>query len=151
MPSTLHDGSAATGEASWKVTDGKETVAEGTAAYGAEVNAAVTVAAAGKHNFAVSASNAAGEGKKARLSMWVGPDVPESPANVKVDFVEDENRLTVTWDAVTTGANGGFVDPASVTYTVTRMPAGVIVAENISGTQAECIYEPEELSLSYST
>ncbi len=143
MPSTLHDGSAATGEASWKMIDGKETVAEGTAAYGAEVKATVTVAAAGKHNFSVSASNAAGEGKKSRLSMWVGPDIPESPGNVKVDFVENENRFTVTWDAVTTGANGGFVDPSSVTYTVTRMPAGAIVAENISGTQAECIYEPE--------
>ncbi len=143
MPAALHDGSTATGTASWRISDNNETIAEGTAEYGATVNAEVTVAKAGKHNFSVIASNDAGESKKARFSMWVGPDVPKLPSNVTVEYNENADLFTVTWNAVTEGANNGFVDPSAITYTVTRMPGNVIVAENITGTSAECVYEPE--------
>lgn len=148
MPATYHDGSAASGDATWSVADGKEVLATGTAAYGAPVEAAVTVAAAGMHSFNVTASNAAGTGKASRLKMWVGPDVPEAPANVTVVYDEPANKFTVSWDAVTEGANGGYVDASAVTYTVTRVPADkdadeVIVAENITATTAETVYEPQ--------
>jgi len=143
MPAALHDGSPASGSATWKVYDGKEKVADGTAQYGAEVSADVTVTAGGSHSFSVAASNTVGEGKKLRLKAWIGPDVPVTPGNIKVDFDEPANKFTVTWDAVTTGANGGYVNPSAITYTVTRMPGDVEVAKGISATSAVCEYAPE--------
>ena len=143
MPSTLCDGSPASGSASWRVLEGKEEIASGTAAYGATVNAAISVAEAGRHTFVITASNAQGESKKARLSMWIGPDVPAAPDNINVDFDENADSFTVTWDAVTAGVNGGYVDPDAITYTVRRLPADVVVAENISSASATCVYEPE--------
>lgn len=143
MPSTLHDGTPASGSASWHIYEGKEAIASGTANYGSTVNADVAVAAAGKHTFTATASNSEGESKKARLSMWVGPDVPATPENINVDYTEDTGLFTVTWDPVTAGTNGGYVDPAAITYTVKRLPADVVVAENTAETSATCIYEPE--------
>lgn len=151
MPATLYDGSATEGNASWQVYDGKEKVAEGTAAYGAPVTADVTVAADGKHSFSVSATNADGEGKKARLSLWIGPDVPKAPANIAVDFDEPNNKFTVTWDAVTEGVNGGYVNPADILYNVTQLPINEIVAENTGNTSATVVYEPQGIeSVSFS-
>ena len=96
MPSTLHNGTAASGTAKWTVYDGSDKVAEGTSTYGAEITANVTVATAGKHNFSVAASNDTGEGKRSRLQMWVGPDIPVAPENIKVIFDESTNTFTVT-------------------------------------------------------
>lgn len=143
MPTTLHDGSAADGNATWQVYDGKDKVAEGSAAYGAPVTANVTVTTDGKHSFSVSAKNNEGEGKKARLALWIGPDVPKAPANIKVDFDESNNKFIVTWDAVTEGVNGGYVNPADILYNVTQMPVNEIVAENISSNTATVVYEPQ--------
>lgn len=143
MPSTLHNGAAASGTANWTVYDGSDKVAEGTSSYGAEVTANVTVATAGKHNFSVAASNDTGEGKRSRLQMWVGPDIPVAPENIKVIFDESTNTFTVSWDAVTKGANDGYLDASAVTYSVVRMPGEVTVAENITATTVTNFYEPQ--------
>ncbi len=151
MPAKLHDGSDASGNATWRVYEGKMKIAEGTAAYGTEVKADVSVTAGGKHTFSVSVSNDAGEGKKGRLSMWVGPDYPKAPANIAVDYMEDTNTFTVTWDAVTEGANGGYVNPDGILYNVTQLPVNDIVAENTSATSATTVYVPDGIeSVSFS-
>lgn len=143
MPSTLHNGAAASGTVGWTVYDGSDKVAEGTSSYGSEVTANVSVPAAGKHNFSVTASNDAGESKRARLQMWVGPDVPVAPGNIKVLFDDATNTFTVSWDAVDKGANDGYLDASAVTYSVVRMPAGVTVAENTTSTTVTDVYEPQ--------
>lgn len=143
MPSTLHDGSAATGSATWTVSEVDEVLATGTAAYSSQASADVTVAQGGIHNFTVQVSNAAGAGKKERLRMWVGPDVPKAPAEVTVDFNEEQNLFNINWTPVTEGVNGGYVDPQAVSYTVTRIPGDVVVAENITGLQTTHIYAPD--------
>lgn len=149
MPTTLLDGTAATGNATWTVYTGKEVLATGQAAYGAEVTANVTVAATGKYTFAVAATNDAGEGKKERITTWVGPDSPKAPENIKVDMDEDNGRYTISWNAVTEGANGGYVDPAAVTYTVVRMPSDVVVAEKVSETTVVDNYTPTGIESVY--
>ncbi len=61
-------------------------------------------------------TNADGSGEKSeKVSVYVGYDVP---ASVKDIAVHDEiNSLYFTWnDGGTTGPNGGYVDPAQVTY-----------------------------------
>lgn len=143
MPSTLNNGNAATGSASWTVYENTDVLATGTAAYGATVNAPLTFTQAGKHSLSVTASNAAGEGKKTRLNTWIGPDVPAAPASVNVEYVEEENRFNVSWTAVTDGANGGYVNPADIRYKVVRKPGDVTVAEATEATSLSDVYAPE--------
>ena len=50
-------------------------------------------------------------------SIWCGPDTPLKPENVKLTVSDDYTHATLTWDAVgEVGENGGYVDPAAVTY-----------------------------------
>ena len=151
MPSELNDGSAASGNAAWTVMDGKETLATGTAAYGTTVNAEVTVSAAGKHNFVVFASNDAGNGKKSRTTGWVGPDIPVAPETVDVSYDEGANQFVVSWAAVTTGVNEGYINTADIRYTVTRLPAGVVVADKTEVLSIVDTYEAQGIeNVSYS-
>lgn len=151
MPSTLFDGTAASGTATWNVAIGKEVVATGTAAYGADVTANVTVSESGKTNFSIYATNAAGDGKKASLRTYIGPDTPLAPAAVNVVYTESTNTFEVSWDAVTEGVNGGYIDPSAVTYTVTRNPGSTVVAENTRALTLTDIYTPAGIeNVSYS-
>ena len=66
----------------------------------------------GVHLFGVRAS--LGD-KTSRLGQWngyVGLDTPSAPTNV------DLKGTALTWEAVTTGAHGGYVDPEAISYTV---------------------------------
>lgn len=151
MPTKLHDGSAASGTMEWAVSADGSQLAAGSAEAGAAVSADVTLPAAGKHTFSICASNAAGTGKVSRISSWVGPDIPKAPANVKVKFTEEKNLFEVSWDAVTEGANGGYVDPSAVRYTVTRNPGNVVVTENSSLLSLSETYAPSGIeSITYS-
>ena len=46
------------------------------------------------------------------INKYFGHDAPAAPKNVRL------GEKSVTWEAVTTGANGGYINPASVTYDV---------------------------------
>lgn len=142
-PITLYDGSNGVGELSYTVLCDGESVATGTTAFGATVNAAVTVAEAGVHTFVVYCSNAAGEGPKAKLTVFIGKGIPAAP-KVTAQYVD--GNANVAWVPVTESADGGYVNPAEVTYTVTRYPDAVVVAEGISTTTfSEPLAEPESI------
>lgn len=50
-------------------------------------------------------------------SIWCGIDTPLAPTNVRLAVNEDYKTATLSWDAVPEiGENGGYVDPANVTY-----------------------------------
>ena len=134
MPTTLYDGSAASGTASWRVLEGDTELASGQAAYSARVNAGVTLGEAGLHIFSVVASNEAGAGVKNRLTVWVGPDVPKAPTDVAVAEDADNHTYTVTWNPVTEGVHGGYINGSAVRYTVRRMPSDTVVATDIAET-----------------
>lgn len=86
---------------------------------GAEASAEVAVEAAGKYTFTIVPYLGENAGDKVSVETgWVGPDTPKAPASVSVE-VTDAARI-ITFDAVTEGINGGYVNPAEVTYTVTR-------------------------------
>lgn len=73
----------------------------------------------GKHTYAVSAVNADGEGLMTTKEVYLGPDYPNAPRDLRV--YEDLNTpglIHLTWSAPVDGANGGYIDPATVTYTV---------------------------------
>lgn len=86
----------------------------------------------GLHKFTVSVGNAVGAGVPVNFVTFVGVDRPAAPAAVRVTSAGSE--ATVSWDAVTGGAQGGYIDPAAVTYTVVRQPDGYTVASGIAAT-----------------
>lgn len=142
MPSSLYDGSPASGTANWTIADGTTPIASGEASYGIEISAYVTFAEGGLRKLSFWASNDAGEGKKNRASLWVGPDVPMAPQNVMVSFDEPSGTFDISWDAVSEGEHGGFVNPSAIKYDVVRMPGEEKIAEGISPTNFTYVYVP---------
>jgi len=90
-----------------------------------------------QYKYAISATNAAGEGERAFLYQYVGLDVPAAPTNLFIKVGEGAQTTTVSWDASTTGAHGNKLDPKSVKYDVVRMPGNTKVATDIEGTSVE--------------
>ena len=63
------------------------------------------------------------------VTAWVGSDTPKAPASVTV--TSNADGRTVTFEAVSESANGGYM-PAELTYTVSRN--GVVLAEDLTKT-----------------
>ncbi len=139
LPTTLFDGSAATGTLGYKVLANGQQVADGTGAAGADVTAPVTVEEAGEYTIVVTASNAVGEGPKAKLTLFIGNGTPKSP---EAALVYEGGKMKLSWPAVTESADGGFIDPAAVTYSVTRIinnesGSALTVASGLTATSFE--------------
>lgn len=86
----------------------------------------------GLHLFKIYVTNTAGDGLPKFTKLFVGEDIPAAPTNLKI--VTDDEQATLTWDAVTTGSNGGNIDLTTLRYTITRWPDNVIVADHIEET-----------------
>lgn len=84
----------------------------------------------GLNTYTVKAYNTS-EGTSASVTVYVGVDVPKAPVNVRA--VDNNNgTATLTWDAPSNeGANGQYVAPQALTYTVYD-PSGNAVAENLT-------------------
>lgn len=133
VPTTTYSGGALAGTISYTLTQDGETVATATAQPGEAVSVPLTFAASGNHNLALTLATAEGlESPKAKATLYVGNDTPAAPTNLQAAVDDMQRSVTLTWDAVTTGADGGYIDPASVTYTVTRLPENEIVARSLS-------------------
>ena len=65
-------------------------------------------------------------------SAWVGPDTPAAPANAALAL--SDGKPVVTFDAVTAGVNGGYIDTEALGYTITRLPDEDVVAEGVKAT-----------------
>ncbi len=113
LPSKANNGNALTGKLGWKLMCDGVQAASGEAEPGAEVAAQVSVAAAGEHLFSMTCSAGDFESLAVTELKYVGLDNPAAPADVTLS----DSRLT--WQAVTAGAHGGYVDPAAIRYSVT--------------------------------
>ncbi|MDE5625811.1 MAG: hypothetical protein K2I61_05780, partial [Muribaculaceae bacterium] len=133
MPSTLFDGTPVSGQTfSYQVVSGDgETLASGTALSGEEATATATLTASGETTFVATVSNDAGVSPKTRVRCFVGKGAPSAPANVNLAWAS--NTATLTWDAVTESSDGGYLDPAEVTYTVLDSDDQVL-AEGLTAT-----------------
>lgn len=87
----------------------------------------------GTHNFAVQLSTVAGESPRKALSWHVGIDAPAAVGNLTLTRNASDEAV-ISWSAPTAGRNGGYIDPAQITYTVRRMPEGATIAEGITTT-----------------
>lgn len=111
MPSVLANGQPAPESLDWRLlVDGQE-VATGQSSSAAEVSANVTLTQS-THTVEMMAINNGHEGPSAKTEIFVGNDTPKAPANV----VLQEGK--VTWDAVSEGVNGGYINLSDLTYEV---------------------------------
>lgn len=71
----------------------------------------------GNNNITLTSKNANGTGNSATVSVYTGVDVPKAPVLTPI-VSEDNMSLVINWNQEETGVNGGYVDPATVTYTI---------------------------------
>ena len=131
-PASLYDGTAASGEISYTILCNGSEAASGTTSFGAATKAEVTVAERGKYTFTISVANDKGSSPKVTVDKFVGFGTPTAPEGVTAE--NTDGTITVAWKPVSESADGGYIDAAAVTYTVTRIPGDVVIARNISAT-----------------
>lgn len=143
-PATLFRGEEGSGMMDYRVTLGSETVASGTTGYGDVdvVSTDFSVAAPGRYKFKLVCSNDEGDSPAAEIEQFIGADAPAGVTGAHADYAD--GIFTVTWNAPAASANGGYINPDEVTYTVTRLPDNVIVAEKTKETSVtDAVAEPE--------
>ena len=148
-PSTLFDGTPATGALTYTVTANGLEVATGATSYGAPVSVELTMPEAGLYTFEITVANKAGMMSPAAKihNVYVGNDTPEA---TKATLVYEDGNMNLTWLPVTAAINGGYLDADAITYTVVRhagQDEGVTVASGIKVTSfSEPISEPESMT-----
>lgn len=83
-------------------------------------------------SYAVSCANASGSGVAAVAEAYVGVDAPGAVRSLSI--AESDNRPVLTWEAPSTGVNGGWFDSSSLTYRIVRND-GKVVAEACADTR----------------
>ena len=85
---------------------------------GAALNFTDTNVPNGKTTYKITPFSADGEGSSVELEAFVGFDIPAAVG--KISFTYNNGKANVKWDKVTTGANGAYVNPDNITYTLRR-------------------------------
>ena len=142
-PTTLFDGTAASGELTYKILANGQQVAAGNTSFGANVNVDVTMPKADTYKIYVIVSNNNGESPKTNTVLFIGKDTPK-PTTVTIAY--SNGKFNVNWTPVTTTVNGGYMDLSKLTYKVTRYPGATVVAEAATGTSIE---DPVAIPASY--
>lgn len=70
------------------------------------------------HTVSITLSNDKGDGPTIQRTFHAGYDLPSAPANINLTV--DGLTTTLTWDAPTTGKNGGVIDKNNITYKIIR-------------------------------
>lgn len=148
LPEYTYMGDELKGEISYKVLANGNVLFEGKGNKGDAVNRDITLPA-GDVTVAVVCSNAAGDGPAASVQQWVGEDYPNAPKNVRLVIDDLTGKFSLSWDAVTTGVHGGFVDASKVTYTITRFPDNEVVATGHKTTTFTETLEQPQLPTDY--
>ncbi len=131
LPKTTVSGEDLSGDTEYVLwVDGVE-AARAQAAPGSSVSVPVETTASGRTSFVACAINDAGKSKPAITKIFIGNDTPKAPAP---ELTYANGAFIVSWQPVTATVNNGYMNPEQVTYTVTRFPDNVTVAQNISET-----------------
>lgn len=125
-PSTTFEGAALSGSLTYEVSINDNVAASGNCTAGEHTSAPLTLNEAGNYSVSVSVKNDAGASDPVKKTRWIGQDIPSTPQNVTLTITGDVASLS--WESVTTGAHGGYINPDEVIYSVTRQPQGIEVA-----------------------
>lgn len=125
IPTKTYGGEELTGELTCTVSlDGVDTRTF-TTYPGQTLYEFMEIAEPGMHTFAVKVANDAGTSPVAEISQWIGTDELTPVKNVKLALEGD--MVSLTWDAPEP-VHGGYYDPDLLTYDITRLPDGEMVA-----------------------
>lgn len=151
LPDKKFNGEALSGTVGWTAYDGDTQVKTGYGEAGSEVIVQYSSLSRDFHTFRMIADANDLNSLPGSHTMFVGYDNPVKPANVTV------NGDVVSWDAVTEGVNGGYVNPANIEYKVyfidhydtdDNLPEPV-VARTVNTTSCSLDLDPEELVYAY--
>lgn len=79
------------------------------------------VPSAGKHTYTITPYlGEHGTETVTVTSTWIGPDTPGSVSGVVASLVDDNDRAIAVTFTAPTGKNGGYVDPATMSYRIRR-------------------------------
>lgn len=112
MPSTLVNGNTINGNLTWTATIDGEKAAEGEASPSTMIRFEAKDLSEGNHVFAVRATYADKTSRQGSRSIYVGHDTPATPENIVL------KGTSLTWNPVEKGADGGYVNPSEISYTV---------------------------------
>lgn len=143
-PTTTYAGVAGSGAIDYTVQDGDTEIAHGSTSYGAPaVNVPLTVTETGMHTLKVFCSNSVGDGPTESIKVYIGHDTPATVTGVKLTYAA--GKFSLSWDPAK-AEHDAFMDPARVTYTVTRMNGAVAAPSvTVSNTSySEAYAEPAE-------
>lgn len=126
MPQTTVGGTALDAPLYYDVEVDGKVERQGSAAPAASVTEELSLAE-GLHRIDVVVKNNLGRGAMASVSVFVGTDTPDAPANASVELTG--STATISWDTAL-GEFQGYTGP--LTYTVTRQPDNKLIAADIS-------------------
>ena len=132
LPTKNIKGDDLTGEVTYTITEGANTLKTGTGTPGANVTENVTIAEDGKKSIVVTTSNSEGKGQNTKITQYIGYDTPKAVDNLKFDINAETGDVNLTWDAVTEGVNDGFI--GDIKYDVVRYPGETVVAKGVTAT-----------------
>ncbi len=140
MPDKTFGGATLSGDVRYLIRANGSLFAQGSAAPGARVEANGKVDTDGQYEFVLELTNEAGRGPKSKASQWIGHDTPVRITSATLTYAD--GAFTLTWAHPVATEHGGYMDPALLTYDVTRLPDNVKVAE---ATTATAITDPVEI------
>lgn len=72
----------------------------------------------------VTAANSAGASNVASVRVYTGQDIPSPVRNLTATCSEDNRTMKITWEQPSEGANGGYADPAQMTFVIRHSSGG---------------------------
>ncbi|MCM1067513.1 MAG: choice-of-anchor J domain-containing protein [Muribaculaceae bacterium] len=149
VPTLTYGGTEGSGAISYDIFTGSNRITNGSTAWGKKESVPVTLSRGGEVEFTVVLTNAAGNSPKEKVKTFAGTDVPKAP-EVKAAYAD--GTMTVTWTVPDGSVNGGYIDPAAITYKVTRMPDHSVVAGATKETSfSETLAVPDDVVSYYYT
>lgn len=131
MPTTLFNGDAASGSLHWVLSLNGVEKDSGESAFGGSVSGSLMLETEGAHLLTAYVTNEAGRSPVAKMTLINGTGTPMAPEGLSVlNFGGGE--ISLFWEAVTKSADGAYIDPGAITYTVKRN--GEIVGEDLTDT-----------------
>lgn len=100
----------------------------------------------GTHNYSVIANNQHGSGLEAKLTLFVGINLPASPGAARAYETDVNGIVTIEWEPVTTYIDGTPLNPENVTYCIWTNVTGqnMKLLDQLKGTSHTFrIIEPE--------
>ncbi len=128
LPTSTRSGDALDGNLSYRVLSNGIGISEGKGNPGETVEINVTPDY-GENMFMVTCSNNAGESRPLKRMRWIGRGQTLPPSGV--DMTVENNKLSVSWQVPEGSIMDAYMNPDELTYTVTRYPDSIAVAENI--------------------